>query len=161
MGEYMKKSFNAIVISVICIVAGALCFVMAACNVDYADVYNDDAKIISYDGNYSAVGRVRNVHAGKAEVSCMSFSGVDTLYSSYSPSEGPIHITFVYTGEEGKIKLVLTDKDNVYLLKECGMLDGGFVSGANGEINTDDIPDGKYKVKLVGYKAEFTLELYL
>lgn len=157
----MKKSLKTLLILCVCVLSAVCCAAIAGCNTDYSTVYDDNAKIISLNGNYSAMGRVRNVHNGSAKISCMSFSGVDTLYTRFDVDGGTsANLTVNYTGEEGKLKVVLTDSNNVYVLKEVGFIDENtYVDGYSGAVNFGNIPQGRYKLKIVGVKAEFTFEL--
>lgn len=157
----MKKSLKTLLILIVCAVAAACCAALAGCNTDYSAVYGDNAKIISLNGNYTATGRVRNVHNGSAKISCMSFSGVDTLYTRFDVDESAsADLKINYTGEDGKLKVVLTDSNNVYVLKEVGFLDGNtYVDGFSDAVDFGNIPQGRYKLKIVGVEAGFSLEL--
>ncbi len=129
----------------------ALCFVavclFAGCKVDYAALYNDDAKIIK-SNVYSSVASVQQSTLNKYSYSCSKFSGIKEIknFTVESGSELDLRLNV----KSGDFKLVLTSDDTVYVLKE-----GSY----EGVLTFEEIPEGRYKLKMVGVGAEFELNI--
>lgn len=125
-----------------------ICVAFAGCafNVDYEEVYNDDAKIATCTSS-KRIGSVESSSNGKYEFSCSSLSGVYSMKSIKVDENTSANLKIEVTG--GKCKIVMIKNKEVYTLTE-GSYDGALDFG---------MPDGNYKMKIVGVDACFTLTL--
>ena len=140
------------ILGLLAVICALVCIAFAGCglnlNVDYEAVYNDDAKIATCTSckRIASVGTDEN---GVYKLSCSSLSGVYTIKNSYTVNNNT-SVNLNFSVADGKCKVVLIKGNNVYTFAE-----GGF----NGELKFDGVPDGNYKLKLVGVNAEFRLTL--
>ena len=133
--------FLAAIFTLVCV-----CFAGCFKKVDYEAVYNDDAKIATCTSNMQ-IGSNETTKNGVYNFSCKSFSGVYTMKSITVDEDTAANLTIEVTS--GKCKIVLIKGKSVYTLTE-GSYDGALDFG---------MPDGTYKMKIVGVEAKFTLKL--
>ena len=141
----IKFKFFGLLVT-ICLI---ICCVFAGClsSPDYEEIYNDDTKIARSSSN-KRIGSVETSSDENYKFSCSSLSGVYVMINSFTVNENTsANLTLEVTG--GKCKVVLVKGDSVYTVCE-GSYDGAVNLG---------YPDGKYKLKIVGVEAEFTLSL--
>ena len=139
-----KLKFFGLLVT-ICLI---ICCVFAGClSTDYEEIYNDDSKI-AQSSSSKQTSSVETSSNGNYKLSCGSFSGVYVMIDSFTVSnDTSANLTLEVT--EGKCKVVLVKGDSVYTVCE-GSYDGAVNLG---------YPNGKYKLKIVGVEAEFTLSL--
>lgn len=127
----------------------------------FEKIYNDDSLITSYN-SYGDSTLNKSVSDNGLSVSSSSFSGVETLIYSFTVNEN----TSAYLNIEyheavtfgGKIKIVLADNHNVYVIGEYGKLsDNFFAQGSYGSVHFEEIPNGIYSLKIIGVEARFDM----
>lgn len=123
---------------------------MSLCGCDTEDIYDNDYKIIHEDKTMASVmseNKTTTSYIGKAE----SFSGVKTALNVVV-NDGKIHLSYSVNVESGRFKIVAVDAENLYLIHE-------------GEGNTSDatveVPNGTYRIRIVGDKAKFSCNIQL
>ena len=144
----MKKKLKIALLTVLTAISVLAVCLFAGCKVDYAAIYNDDAKIITYSG-YTSVNLTEIKTSSKYSCKCSKFSGVNEIkkFTVESGSELDVKLNV----ESGDFKLVLTNSDNVYVLKE-GSYDGA-------PLTFENIPEGSYRLKMVGVAAKVDLQI--
>ena len=142
----MLKSKSKI-IGILAVICAAICVAFAGCafNVDYEEVYNDDAKIATCTSN-KRIGSVEKDVNGSYTLSCASFSGVYKIKSITVNESTSANLKLEVS--EGKCKVVLIKGNDVYTLKE-GSYDGA--------LDFNGVPDGKYNLNIVGVDAQIKL----
>ena len=143
MKDKLKVAVVAL-LSTVCLLAVCL---FAGCKVDYEAIYNDDAQIIKRNV-YTSVNLTDIETSSKYSCICSKFSGVKEI-KSFTVESGS-ELDLALNVEAGDFKLVLTNSSNVYVLKE---------SSYEGALTFEDIPEGRYKLKMVGVAAEFQLTI--
>ncbi len=146
----MKKS-KFTILGLFAVICALACIAFAGCgllNVDYEEIYNDDAKIATCT-SCKRIASVETNENGVYRLSCSSLSGVYTINKSFTVSENTsVNLNFSVT--DGKCKIALIKSGNVYTFAE-----GGY----DGALNFNGVPDGKYKLTVVGVDAEINLTL--
>ena len=145
----MLKSKSKI-IGILAVICAAICVAFAGCaftNYDYEEVYNDDAMIATCNSS-KRIGSVESSVNGSYNLSCSSLSGVYTIKSITVNENTSANLKLEVS--EGKCKVVLIKSTDVYTLKE-GSYDGA--------LDFTDIPNGSYKLKVVGVDAHIKLTL--
>ena len=141
-----NKKINLIVLLITVCMAISVCFAGCLPNADYEEMYNDDSQIARGSSNI-IVGSVETSVNDKYKLSCSSLSGVYIALNSFTVNESTsANLSFELNGGKGKV--VLVKGDSVYTLTE---------ESYDGAIDFENIPEGKYKLKIVGVKAEFKL----
>ncbi len=140
----MKK--NCFAVCGICLLLACV-GIFASCT-DYEAMYDDNEKIAS-SNSYMFKKAKQNHTAGNFQLSCDGFSGVYEVDGKFAVNADS-NIDYNCTLTSGKIKLVLTTGEDVYLLAE---------GEHTGTVPLTDIPAGTYHLKLVGAKAEVELQV--
>ena len=143
----MKKTKSKLLFLLITVCL-AICVSLTGClsTADYEEMYNDDSQIAHSSSNVR-VGSVETSGKGTYKLSCTSLSGVYIALNSFTVNESTsANLSFELSGGKGKV--VLVHGDSVYTLTE---------ESYDGAIDFENIPDGKYKLKIVGVEAEFKL----
>lgn len=127
-----------------------LCVSLAGCMSadDYEEMYNDDSKIAHGSSNVR-IGSVETTIGNTYKLSCSSLSGVYIAINSFTVNEST-SANLSFELNSGKCKIVLVKDGSVYKLAE---------ESFDGEVNFKNIPDGKYRLKIVGVEAEFKITL--
>ena len=144
----MKRKLKIALLTILTAISVFAVCLFAGCKIDYAAIYNDDAKIIK-SNVYTSVNLTDIETSSKYSCICSKFSGVKEI-KSFTVESGS-ELDLALNVEAGDFKLVLTNSSNVYVLKE------GSYNGA--PLTFEDIPDGKYRLKMVGVAAEFQLQI--
>jgi hypothetical protein len=157
----MKKVLRILMVALTLITSGAV-ILFAGCTAKYENIYNDDNLIISYNSYGNSDYRTFNSPIDGLNVSSSSFSGVETVIYAFtvnSNTSASLYIDYSLAGAVGgKIKVVLADNYNVFVLGECGKLSSSFfATGINENLNFNNIPDGVYSLKIVGVNAHFEM----
>lgn len=142
----MKKKLKAALLTILAAISVFAVCLFAGC-ADYAEIYNDDAKIIS-SNSHTSMASIETKTSDSFKYSCAKFSGVMEIKRFTVESGAQMDISL--NVESGDLKLVLTDSSNVYVLAE-GSYDG--------TMTFEEIPTGSYKLKMVGLEAEFQLHI--
>ena len=152
--ERLIKNFLIVTAAILGSCAVILC---CGCNSKYESIYADDGLIASYnsfgDSDYTVDETADGLY-----VSSSAFSGIETLIFAFtvdSDTSARLHIDHVFSG---KVKVVLSDNENVYTLASCGQLSKNLsITGSNASVDFNEIPNGIYSLKIVGVKAEFDM----
>ena len=142
----MKSKLKIAIVAVMAIVCLFEICLFAGC-ADYAAIYKDDAKIITYNGYTEAVSNETET-SSKYSYKCSKFSGVKEIKSVTVESGSELDVKL--NVEAGDFKLVLTNSSNVYVLHE-----GSY----EGVLSFGEIPEGRYKLKMVGVGAKVELQI--
>lgn len=137
---------------ILAVICALVCVAFAGCsllqNVDYEEVYNDDAKIVTCT-SCKRIGSVETNNNGVYRLSCSSLSGVYMIKNYFTVNENTsANVNFAVS--DGKCKIVLINGNDVYTLAE-----GGY----DGDLNFEGVPDGSYKLKLVGVDANIKFSM--
>ncbi|MDR3292485.1 MAG: hypothetical protein LBT20_00085 [Clostridiales bacterium] len=125
--------------------------VLTACKPkDYEGMYNDDAKIASSDDICSKKSSTTNYIAGVHKQKTKVFNGVESIRTVTVPENPSIKLDLKING--GKFKIVLVSENKTVYLLTSESTDGE-------KILHTELPAGKYKLKLVGVKANFELSI--
>lgn len=140
-----KIKFFALLIAICSVV----CAVFAGClsTEDYEAIYNDDAKIAECF-SCTRVGSVETSFNDTYKLTCKSISGVYEVMSITVSESSSVTLSFEVTS--GKSKIVLINGDDVYTVAE-----GSY----SGTLDTQDLPNGKYKLKIVSVEAQISLNI--
>ncbi|MDE6411589.1 MAG: hypothetical protein K2L02_03525 [Clostridia bacterium] len=141
----MKNKLKIALLTILTAISVFAVCLFAGCKVDYAALYNDDAQIIKRN-SYTAVALVEDT--SKYSYSCSKFSGVKEIKSVTVGSGSGLDVKLNI--ESGDFKLVLTDSSTVYVLTD---------ESFEGVLPFENIPDGRYKLKMVGVEAKFSLKI--
>lgn len=142
----MKNKLKVVFLTVLTAISVLAVCLFAGC-ADYEAIYNDDAKIIS-SNSHTTIAEVKTETLSGYSYSCSKFSGVKTIKNYTVESGSSIDLSLAV--ESGDFKLVLTNSDTVYVLAE-----GSY----EGVLLIENVPSGKYKLKMVGLEAEFQLHI--
>ena len=139
--KYLKYIFTCFFVSLF----------MMSCSVEkYESMYNDDNKIIHGVASYSQIMASNTKKQTNSSISliseCKKMSGVNKCFSINVTSNSKANIDF--TVYDGKMKIVLVDSNNLYLITE-----GSY----SGTYYFSNIPFGTYKFTLVGVEAQYYL----
>lgn len=128
----------------------AICAFFAGClsDDDYETIYNDDSKIATSSSSTST-GSVQTSTNNSYKLSCASFSGVKIIKENFNVNKDTA-ASLSLEVKEGKFKVVLVKDKKVYTVAE---------ESCEGALDLSGIPDGKYKIKIVGVSAQMALTL--
>ena len=130
------------------ILAAALCLTMTACSNEFAEKEYDNAeKIVQTSDQYAKSMSAMTWKNNELSFSAAKFDGRETLWSENVIQEGEVEISVSLSLEAGMAKLVYIDPDdNITELIES--------SYASDITRTITMPEGRNRIKLVGYGCE-------
>lgn len=145
----MKNKIKNVALTILAAVCLFAVCLFAGCKVDYAALYNDDAQIIKKN-ICTTIAEVEQSNSNEYSYSCSKFSGVKEIKSLTVESGSGLDVKL--NVKAGDFKLVLTNSSTVYVLQEGSYEDKELLPFGN-------IPEGKYKLKMVGVGAELELQI--
>ncbi|MDR3275897.1 MAG: hypothetical protein LBT11_01600 [Treponema sp.] len=133
--------------------AGLRCFFAAiilasvvACNT--ASVYDDDATILKGADSGSKTSSVSNNTGDSYTHRAASFSGMETVRTV--KKDGSLALDINLSISSGRFKLVLAGGNQVYTVCDQNI---------SGQVDLSGLPNGTYKLKIVGDHASFDLSV--
>jgi hypothetical protein len=160
-----KSKFLRIFLPIIIIVLGLTGVAFGAANIagrvidgmsaEKGAYFDDAAAIAKKDKDVLRIGSFKNASNGYYEETTRRFSGIDTVATVDLPENAFLNLKLEI--RSGDFKVVLTDADgNIHIV-------GGNVE-FSAQTNADELTAlplaaGKYKVKLVGRDADFSIKM--
>nr|MDE7453632.1 hypothetical protein [Clostridia bacterium] len=139
------------IFGLLAVICAFVCCAFAGCsllqNIDYEEIYNDDAKIVNCNTNV-CIDSFETWNKGVYTLKCLKLSGVFHVNNLLTVDE-ETSATLTFKTMSGKCKVVLVKDKVVYTIAE-GSYDGAL------EL---EIPYGDYRVNVVGVDANFNLIL--
>ena len=146
----MKKVFKSAIVLTLCAVCIAVCALFTAC--DYEEIYNKESKQTG-GTSCSRLNSTRDNNPGHYYEKCSSFNGVDQIGTVTVSETALIKVDLTVTS--GKFKLILVNGKNVYKTVEA--IDFVQAYTFDGALPLEGIPDGSYRLRMVGVDASFTM----
>lgn len=143
----LKKLIAAIVASLTFAIATVL---LAGCQ--YGDKYDNDEWIAKTVKSYSVMMFTIQKTTNGFEASAQKFSGLDVISDKIKVTDGTIYIGYDCTVTSGRFKLVAVCDDRVYTICE---------GTTSADPQNVELPNGNYRLKIVGDEAEFKLQVTL
>lgn len=150
----MKTKIKFAVLTAAFAAFAAICGILSGClfNTDFESMYNDDAQILKNSSITYSVGMQEFSFINSYSMSCQKFSGIDTIDTITIDPTDSAEVELEI--ESGKLKIVLTGNNTVYML-----LDSETYTGET-SISYENIPAGRYSLKIVAVSAKVT-NLYI
>lgn len=129
------------------VIAAAACAILAiGCTAE--NVYDVDEKIMANTNSTLYRNSSKNKVGNSLSLKADYFMGVDTVYT-YNVKDGEISITYSLTVTEGRFKIVITDGETIILVGD---------EATEETTQTFKVENGKYRVRIVGEDAKFSLK---
>lgn len=136
-------------LKIILAVIAAAAFAVFAAGCTAENVYDVDEKIMANANNTMYRNSSKNKIGNSLSVKADYFMGVDTVYT-YNVKDGEISITYSLTVSEGRFKIVLTDGETIIIVGDETIEE---------TTKTFEVENGKYRVRIVGEDAKFSLNI--
>lgn len=146
----MRKLRNLISVSVAAVVLAVSIVMLTGCQ--YGDKYDNDDWIANAVRSYTVKMYTSYKTPNGFEASAQKFSGLDGIGDKMKVTDGTMYIGYDCTVTSGRFKLVAVCDDRVYTICE---------GTTSAEPQNVELPNGNYRLKIVGDEAEFTLQVTL